>query len=561
MSIVTPNSDLWLCRTKLSPDMKHSVKFATLQEQETYFTTSAAVARVDGGDYVFIASQKENYVRVGINADQIHDVNYIAYRNTTHSNKIFYAFVKEIRYLSANSAGIYFEIDPWQTWQFNLTFNPSYILRETPEHDVPGDNILDEGIEIGDYFEDTVNSFGANELCIAVSTTTLAAPTTIDPYTGEYQITVEDGNVYYNSYSGATLVWFKLDSYGVTALNNFLKALTEKAKEEAVTSIFMAPQKLMSASGVWYETLTQNKVPSKYENYIGKINPPSIPVNLNGYEPKNKKLFTYPYMGLYVYNNLGDVQDYPLENFWWDTQNPLQFEIHGSANGSPEMTIFPKNYKDRVKNLEDSMTIRGYPMCNWQYDAFKGWLAKSAIGTAISLGGSIGSIAAGATTGNPALIAGGITGVATAATSIFNASRQPRVTRGSQANATSVITAELADFYVGWKTIRYQHAQIIDSYFSMYGYKVNRLGTPDFFKTRPYWYYCQMNECNITGFIPPEDLIKIKKAFETGFTLWKNPGDIQNYTLDNEVDKTAVPIPHNTAPVIPNMSGDFLIFI
>ena len=246
MSIVTPNSDLWLCRTKLSPDMKHTVRFATIQDQTTYFTSTSVVTRVDGGDYVFVGSQKENYVRVGINADAIHDINYIAYRNTTHSDKIFYAFVKEIRFLSANSSAIYFEIDPWQTWQFNLYFHDSFIIREHTSSDIPGEHLLDEGLNTGDYVEFATRKFGADELCIVVASTTTSTAVTQGFY--DYYVTAKPGTMYYGTYSGSALLWFEANASGVDLLAGFITGLTQSGKEDAISSIFMAPNILMKFS-------------------------------------------------------------------------------------------------------------------------------------------------------------------------------------------------------------------------------------------------------------------------------------------------------------------------
>ena len=534
MSIVTPNSDLWLCRTKLSPDMKHTVKFATLAEQTTYFTNTAAVTRVGGSDYVFIGSQRENYVRVGINADEIHDVNYIAYRNTTHSNKIFYAFVKEIRYLSAKSAAIYFEIDPWQTWQFDLTFHNSFIIREHTSSDIPGEHILDEGLNTGDYVEFATRRFGADELCIVVASTTTS--TNVNQGFYDYYVTAKPGTMYYGTYSGAALLWFEANAEGVALLADFITSLTEHGKEDAISSIFMAPKILMKYRTETPSTLGGTEILPYIGNYVGRISPGPLVNSFDGYTALNAKLFSYPYTCLTAYNNLGDSIELPLEYFWWNTAKPISFEVYGTANGTPEMVLVPTNYKERKYNWDSVLELKGYPMVNWQYDAFKGWIAKNASSQLLQVTGSAASIGLGgirsaSALASPGMLAGGgIMGILNSINTIGLASMMPNVVRGSHSSVNTAIAARFADFHVAWKMIRGDYARIIDQYFTMYGYKVNRMGVPNF-DARPYFTYLQINDPNIRGYIPPDDLNKIKKMFTDGVTVWKNPIHVMNYNL------------------------------
>ena len=533
MAIITPNSDLWLCRTKLSPDMKHIVKFATVAEQTTYFTSTAAVSRVEGGSYTFFGSQKENYIRVGVNADTIHDINYIAYRNTTHTDKIFYAFVTEIRYLSANSAAIYFEIDPWQTWQFDLTFNQSFIIREHTDSDIPGEHILDEGLTTGDYVELGTRAFGADELCIVVATTTTS--TTFTEGTFGTFVQANPGTVYYGTYSGSTLIWFELTQAGIDLLATLLEALTENGKEDAISSIYMAPKILMKFRTSTPSTLGGTEILPWIGNYVGKIAPGTLLNSFDGYQAKNAKLFSYPYTCLTAYNNLGDSVEYPLEYFWWNTTEPLSFEVYGTANGAPEMVLVPTNYKDRKWNWHETLELKGYPMVNWQYDAFKGWLAKNSSTQLLQIAGAAASIGLAAFSGggtalaSPGMLAGGgIMGILNSINTIGLAGMKPNTVKGSHSTVNTAIASGFSDFYIAWKMIRRNYAEIIDQYFTLYGYKVNRLGTPNF-NARPYYTYLQMNDPNITGFIPPDDLMRIKKVFSEGVTVWKNPLHIMNY--------------------------------
>ena len=54
-------------------------------------------------------------------------------------------------------------------------------------------------------------------------------------------------------------------------------------------------------------------------------------------------------------------------------------------------------------------------------------------------------------------------------------------------------------------TIKQEYARIIDNWFTMYGYKVNRLATPNIHK-RSNWDYIKTIQVNLEGNIPEVDL-------------------------------------------------------
>lgn len=78
-----------------------------------------------------------------------------------------------------------------------------------------------------------------------------------------------------------------------------------------------------------------------------------------------------------------------------------------------------------------------------------------------------------------------------------------------------------------------EYVERIESIFNARGYATNMYEKPNL-NTHKYWNYIQTVDCNInpTG-INPDDLEKIKAAFNNGITLWHTK-DINNYTLNNE---------------------------
>lgn len=71
------------------------------------------------------------------------------YQNESYSDKWFYAFITNIKYVNNDMSRIEIVTDVWQTWQFDITFMNSFIEREmiNVSEDVPGSNLLPEGLE------------------------------------------------------------------------------------------------------------------------------------------------------------------------------------------------------------------------------------------------------------------------------------------------------------------------------------------------------------------------------------------------------------------------------
>lgn len=81
-------------------------------------------------------------------------------------------------------------------------------------------------------------------------------------------------------------------------------------------------------------------------------------------------------------------------------------------------------------------------------------------------------------------------------------------------------------------SIKKEYAEIIDNYFTMYGYKVNTLKIPNL-KNRPNWNYVKTIDVNIIGDIPQNHLQTIKNMFNNGVTLWHNPSTFLDYSQNN----------------------------
>ena len=80
-----------------------------------------------------------------------------------------------------------------------------------------------------------------------------------------------------------------------------------------------------------------------------------------------------------------------------------------------------------------------------------------------------------------------------------------------------------------------QSMQVIDSFFDMFGYKVNLVKTPNIHK-RVNWDYIKCIDVNLEGNIPEKDLnTKIRSLFNNGCTFWHNTSTFLNYSISNGI--------------------------
>lgn len=522
--VIAPNGKLRLCNVPFDSSYQNQILFASVSAQTTYFT-GKALHNFDAQKTTFM--QKDRYIKVDKNADQLYNINYIMYQNSAFSGKWFYGFVTSIEWLSDQSSAIYYTTDVWQTWHFDLTFKPSFVLREHVADDTIGKNTIEEGLELGPYIIAKTKKAGLGPLAIILAINVSIANIS-EPVTGE---------LYQGVFSGDQYV-----AYGTENIAILKGALTSLAvKPDAVTSLYMVPRKMLLSNNGSDFTGGPTVQPSTSLSKDVTIEGPTIPTSLDGYTPKNNKLFTDPYMFCYVHNNSGSGAVYPFEEWTYTTTiNTPYFRIFGTIAGNPNFKIAPLQYKGQLTNYDEALSISGFPMCSWNYDSYKAWLAQSGASTAVSTISSMATIGASlamapATGGMSAGLA--ISGFTTIASTMARQSelkKQPPHSKGSAMSGSANATMEANDFFIEYKTIKAEYARIIDNYFTMYGYKINQLKELSF-KTRSQWNYLQVNDLNVMGDIPVTDLKKIKSVFSNGITFWHNPANIGNYNLTNGV--------------------------
>lgn len=509
---IVPNSTLILLRDcPLDDTYDHTIYFNSQADQYNYFYglrkfvfTGQSYTRVNRG-----------YVRLEKKSDDLYDCNYLMFQNTSYGNKWFYAFITSVEYVNDEVCEVRYEIDHLQTWHFDYTLKECFVEREHSATDVIGENLVPEGLEQGEYIQngessDLMNNMIQNNHTIVVLTT----------FNNDEDLTDATGKALAGVYSGLNVLEFD----GPTNANIFLSRVVSKNKIDGVLAIYMSPAQVGNTP--WDKPLTSVAVVQKgYDS-------------LNGYVPRNKKLFTYPYNLLHLVTDTGS-SDLRFENF---STSVCAFNVYSVPIPSPTFVAAPIGYQGEADaNLEYRVTVSEYPQCAWVNDTYAAWLAQNT-GTLAARAGSAAlsagvGIAGSILTGNPMAAIGGIT---SAVNDVFSTVGQMHdiSTKAPQSNGTQTT---MADFSCGAKTILAKHytikkefAAIIDDFFDMFGYATHRVKVPNR-NVRPHWTYTKTKGCIIVGGIPADASKKIISIYNNGITFWKNGNEVGNYSLDNRV--------------------------
>lgn len=475
----------YLSNVPLDNSYANTIYFSDKNSQASYFSSLAVISE----ETEMTMIKDFNYVIAsGYSYAQLQNVNYIMYQNSGISDKWYYGFVTNIEYIADGTTNVTFEIDVLQTWHFDYTLKDCFIERQHSTTDEIGDNILAENLELGDY---TYLSLG---IPAGFNDFKIYAAYINDNY-------ASDPQVYGNIYSG--LVITEGDSNaGVFEdwLGNHLATYPD-----SVINIFMFSEPNESTYSV--------------DKQI---------TNIDGYVPKNKKLFTYPYNMLYVTDNEGTSATFRFEFF---NSQDCQFQYTSILSPNPCVVMVPLNYNGLIQNVNEKMVIDNYPQCAWYSDTYQAYLAQNS--TKITNNLVMGTIATaiGAATAQPTIAAGGLASIMSIMAQQADASVMPPQAKGQQ-NVNALFGIERKGTQFIRACIHADQAQSIDDFWTMYGYPMRKIGTPNR-TARPNWTYIKTIGCNLTGGIPYNHIARIKQIYDNGITWWMNGANVGNYSLNN----------------------------
>ena len=205
-----------------------------------------------------------------------------------------------------------------------------------------------------------------------------------------------------------------------------------------------------------------------------------------------------------------------------------------------QVSAIPQNYQGETESISYTLSIKDWPACAWVTNYYQNWLAQNKASLIINTAtAATQTIAGGATAYASGGLAGGdmvlsgVTQIAGTIAEVYQHSILPDKMSGS-ANAADInAVSGISGFYTYCKSIRPEYAKVIDDYFTMYGYKTNRLKQPNI-TGRAAFNYVKTIGANVTGKAPNEILSFIANMLDRGITFW-HTNDVGNYSLKNSI--------------------------
>lgn len=533
MAAITPQTDVYLLKVPLEIDNENQLTFADATAQYTYFNGLTGKLALDNFTY----QRKDGVIRVPYNIDDIIEYNYVMYRNEGFSNKWFYAYITGMEFLNPNTTAISIKTDVFQTWQFDLTYKATFVEREHVNDDTVGANTIEESLELGDYVINTSTTLKPDAVVKDANNTVI---TTTYPIFFQTTTLVSGlsiaSSMFEGRYNGvfSGLYYFAVGTD--TAARAILKRYADNGISDNIIAMFHAPKEFLQGANVFGELGYNVYIPADTYNISTLLATQTItrPSTVNGYTPKNNKLFAYPFSYVGVDNSTGITATFRYEDFANATP---KFFMAGALGQGCSIRLCPVSYKSYTTDAEVfnyGVTGAKYPVCAWAKDYYTNWVTQNAVNIGVDaakgLVGAAGNMMFGNVVGTAGTLVGTIGGIMG---QIHQAKHHPDQAAGD-VNSSDLLMAWQRYYTVQCMSVRAEVARSIDEYFSMFGYKVNRVKTPNV-TGRTNWNYVKTVGCYIDADIPQDDLQEIKDLFDRGITFWHNPTTFRDYAQTNGI--------------------------
>lgn len=519
----TPSSQIYVCSgVRLTNAYRHTIHFASRQAQLAFFQ-----GKVVHGFPNYTYLRKSWNIKVQATMENALTWDYLFFQNSSDGKWWFY-FITNIEYINDNTVELSLEMDVMQTYMFDYELLPCFVEREHIADDTIGANVVDEGLEVGEYVSINDQDVDLNDYLIMILATG-------DPGIAQEggELVPSLGSKFNNVFCGLGVYFAPIGQAG--AVRTMLNSLSENGVADMIVAIWMYPGELVSRGSVSSTVGTVTGATSFEKDIIRNSTLDG------GYTPRNSKLFCYPYNFLYVTNNMGGAAVYHYERFG-NMNNPY-FKIVGSVSPDACVRMYPLNYKGTQHNFESGLTLGSFPTCAWDSDVYKMWLAQNqnslnvsgataaikavaGIATAATAGGVTAAL------GGAAMAYSGVVSIAELMAQRADKSIQPEEAKGNY-SATVNMTAGFQTFTIRKKCVTKAQAEKLDDFFDMFGYKTLEVKVPNT-AVRENWTYTKTRDCTIRGAFCVEDRTKIETIFNNGITFWKNGNNIGNYALSNK---------------------------
>ena len=537
-----PDSKVYLGRVPFDSSYRHTIWFGSREDQTTQMLAHMTSAFSDD-DYTFI--REGAFIRVPVNADSLNGYNYCMYNN---GNKWYYNFITSIEYLNENTTAIHLQRDVFQTWLFDYDKTACFVEREHVADDSRYAHTVPEPDMPIEYTYQTVQAHVYSPDSVIVQTTEYPhyMTETIEAVSSD----AVTGGIYHGAYSASLFLIFRVsEQSGRDALSMFMKSINEAGAAEAITNVIAVDNDFFGSTDI---------MPLSYDgagyippnNYMMRTDTPAPtieeevapPVTLDGYTPRNNKLFSYPFTHCEIGDFTGKTMD-ALFELSRDDNHYLNLYMRAPISTNMQGLIRIRDYYSSIGSglSTDVFTIDLSVKLPWTYDTFANWAGQNALanamnilGSAFALGSSLASPGTAAASGAVRALGAGqaMTDVAGSLGTMATMAQQPNKAMGN-INGDSRLGTTTWGWFTRIRVPRVEYARIWDDFFDMYGYEVDRIKVPEF-ASRPNWNYVKTSNCPYNGNVNAEDMALIQNIYNNGVTLW-HTWDVGNYSLSNGV--------------------------
>lgn len=555
-----------LSNVPLSQKYEHQLTFDSTSEQTAYFLSKSAHTFTD-----FSYQRDSGSITIPKSFEAVNNCNYIMFKNSDYSVKWWYAFITDKQYVNPNTCRISFEIDVYQTWQFNLQFKPSFIEREHCDRwnldGSPKIYTVDEGLDYGAEY-DTVDiqnyvPYGDNYFLVIVCKNRMdvngtdiqpivnGSPQPLTYYLHPFKL---DGTSPNTTWSGVNqtvspvMDVLKALYKNTSAVNNIVSLyITEhvgvdftydSTADNITFPSTMEPVNIQDGTTnfVTYYVASNSLYNKSFVGMGGKY---------DGYSTvyDESKLLMYPYTVLVMDDFKGGRIEY--KNEYINSQN-LILTVRGSMGTSNKVVYTLEDYNSTLTGTDLQQLSMEHSIINDSPNdvpIITDLLSAYLQGNRNQIQNQKNSILFNQATGLVGNVArgnviGGVSDVGNSYLQMQGILAKQQDINNTPPNIAKMGSNTAFDFgndytgvYLMKKQIKHEYRLILSEFFKMFGYKINRVKQPNL-KTRQHFNYIRTIGCNIVADIPSQDLLRIKEMFDNGVTLWH--GDwVCDYSLAN----------------------------
>lgn len=348
---VEPNTQIHILQgVPLSKSYEHTVRYKNATEQYNGFI---AYLKHTLNNYSYQRAGLGT-IRVQLPYSQVYNCNYMMFKNTSYENRWFYAFITGASYLSNDVTEVYYMIDVMQTFAYDYQFKPCFVERMHTSTDVVYENTQPEGLELGPDYRinnwheiDLIDKDDSKKKFLILATTTATG-----------------GKVTCGVRSNTVMGLAHVECTGVDDVKRTVQLYIDNGYAANIVAIY---------------TLASD-VSSRIEFTRKKT--------LDGYTPKNMKLYSYPFSFIEMNNRIGDSLELKYENFNKSNteekisslDNVFKFTSFNSlAPTIPDARLFPWSYLNggMIPAFGYSVGYSLFPQGAIADDSFKAWLAQN----------------------------------------------------------------------------------------------------------------------------------------------------------------------------------------